>query len=452
MKIGNNLPASSLPMAGPASPNDALLDKMVQSDRAPIQAMQRRREATDAARGELNSLNAMMQELGSSAEELKMPNGFTKLKVESSHPEILEGKITGSTKPGSYEFEVNGLASSQKLVEAGFADADKSSVGFGYLAIEGEKGGLTDVTIEPGSTLNDVATAINDSGAGVRAQVINTGNGDEPFKLLVRNEKTGGDAKIHLDPDTTFLDFKETSAAKDLALKFEGVDVARSGNNVSDLVEGLALETKKAEPGTKVRVDIRPDVDGTVAGIQQFVEKYNKVASFANQQFAKKPGEGSSDSATNSTLRTAMRSLQSQVSSPAEGSGGKFRTMAEIGITTNAKTGELVINENRVKEALSQDYDSVRNIFANSEGGDGLAAKLSQAVKHLQDPASGTLKMRQKTLDRQISDQDRQIEHRSKALEQREQHVRDQLNRMQQSMAKLEGQQAELAGRMGGGK
>jgi flagellar hook-associated protein 2 len=452
MKVSSQLPVAAPISQAPSGPNGALLDKMLAAERAPIQAMEKRREGMEAVRSELNSFSAMVRELGSTADSIKLPSGFTKLKVESSHPEILDGKVTGATTPGSYEFEVDGLASTQKLVEAGFPDADQTPVGFGYLGIEGKDGAIKDVTIPPGATLNDVANVINDSNAGVRAQVIQTGVGDEPYRLMIRNETTGEDAKIHLDPDTTFLNFGEAAPAKDLAMKFEGVEVKRSGNQVNDLVAGLALETKKAEPGTKVRVDVRPDVDQTMAGIQQFVEKYNKVASYANQQFTKKPGEANSDGSTNSALRSTMRSLQSQIASPVNAPEGKVKTMAEIGITTNAKTGELMIDEGKVKQALNADYDGVRNLFSNTESGDGLAAKLSQAVKHLQDPASGSLNMRQKTLNRQIEDQDRQIEQRSKALEQRQAHVQDQLQRMEQSMARLEGQQAELAARLGGGK
>ncbi len=445
MKVNSASQPIEMRHQAPASPNDAMVQRIMEAERAPIDGLQRRREVMDQSRQQLSSIQSMFQELGNSAESIAQPNRFTKMKVESSHPEIVDAKLTGDIAPGSYELEVDGLAKSQKLVEAGFPDADQTPVGFGYMAVETESGGVTEVTVPPGATLNDVAAAINDSGAGVKAQVINTGRPEDPFRLMVQNQKSGSEARIHLDEDTTHLKFDEVSKPRDLSMKFEGVDIQRSKNEVGDLIEGLSLETKKAAPGTVVKLDVKPDVDTTFDGIRQFVDKYNTVAGFAHQQFTSKGEDRQANASSDSMLRSAMRGLQSQVVT-ANKVGGKFQNLTDIGITTNAKTGELQVNDDKLKKALSEDYDGVKNLFANSDAGPGLAARLSQAVKHLQDPASGSLRMRQKTLDRQIDEQDKQIDRRMRNLEEREAHVRSQVERMQQNIAKIESQQASFGG------
>ena len=42
------------------------------------------------------------------------------MKVESSHPDILDGEVQGYTIPGNYEFEVRGLAKNEKELAYGF--------------------------------------------------------------------------------------------------------------------------------------------------------------------------------------------------------------------------------------------------------------------------------------------------------------------------------------------
>ncbi len=445
MKVNNANQSVGMHQQVPASPNDAMVQRIMEAERAPIEGLQRRREGIDQDRQQLSSIQSMFQELGNSAESIAQPNRFSKMKVESSNPEIVDAKLTGNVAPGSYEIEVNGLARSQKLVDAGFPDADKTPVGFGYMAVESDSGKTTEITIPPGATLSDVATAINESGAEVKAQVINTGRPEDPYRLMVQNQKSGSEARVHLDEDTTHLNFEEISKPRDLAMKFEGVDVQRSKNEVGDLIEGLSLETKKAAPGTLVKLDVKPDVDSTLEGIKQFVDKYNTVAGFAHKQFTARAEDRQANASSDSMLRSAMRGLQSQVVT-ASNPGGKFQNLTDLGITTNAKTGELQVNEDKLKKALAEDYDGVKNMFANSDAGPGLASRLSQAVKHLQDPASGSLRMRQKTLDRQIDEQDKQIDRRMRALEEREAHVRSQVERMQQNIAKIETQQASFGG------
>ena len=59
----------------------------------------------------------------------KTKTDFYKLKVDSSHPDILEGAITGFAALGTYEFEVRGMARTEKELAFGFPDKDQTPVG-----------------------------------------------------------------------------------------------------------------------------------------------------------------------------------------------------------------------------------------------------------------------------------------------------------------------------------
>lgn len=438
-------------IGGVGSPfGSGIVDQIMEAEKAPIKIAEARREKVVQEKNEFNSLNGILGELGKSLDGLKSPATFAKLKVESSHPDILEGSLTGLAEIGSYEFAVNGLAKADKMLAEGFGDVDKTAVGFGFMGIEREDGGMTDLTIKPGSTLQDVANQINASAAGVKAQIINTGAKEDPFQLLVSSEITGEAAKIHLDPDTTFLNFKNQVAGRDLDVTFEDVNIKRAGNEMNDLLSGLQLKAKRAEPGTMVQVNVGHDVDATMTGIKAFTEKYNSVVNFVGQQYQKNPETGKPSAlAGDSSIRTTMRALQSQVANGGDATK-EFGTLAAVGITTNAKTGALDVDDGKLKAALAKDYDGVMGLFARTESGEGVAERLSKAVKGLQNRETGAMSTRTRALDQIIKSQDEAIAKQTDRLETKKAHLARTFSNLDSKMATLNSQGEFLSAHFAG--
>ena len=344
MKInGSGSPMAGMQPGGPLGPGPGaaggvdmgIVDKIMAGDKAAMDNLGGKREALAQEKNGYSAVTTALGDLATQLGGMSAPEKFQRLKVESSHPEVVGAELLESgknLKPGQFNFEVKELAGSAKFLEQGFSDANESAVGFGFMAIE-RGGGQADldVTLEPGSTLKDAADKINAAGGGVQASIINTGIGDEPFKLLVRSEKTGESANIKIDPDTTFLDFKELGKGKNLAMKFEDVDIAREENSFSDLIDGVKLTAKKAMPGTSVSLNISHDVDATSAGVKDFVTKYNNVYSAMSDQATAKDGERPSLGAA-SSMRQAMRSIRRDLTeaknagSTDSTSGPKYRT------------------------------------------------------------------------------------------------------------------------------
>lgn len=434
----------------PDTGSNSMVDQIMDAERVPLKQAEARKGRVVQEKNEYSSLSGMLGQLGAAADGIKMPSGFRAMQFESSHPDILDGLVDGVAEPGSYEFEVKGLAQADKYLDVGFPDKDKTQVGFGYMSIGRDDGKMQDVTIDPGSTLQDVVQKINSAGAGVRAQIVNTGISDEPFRLMVTSEKTGEAAKVNIDADTTFLKFDNIKGGRNLDMKFEDVDVARDGNKVGDLIDGVKLDAKKGEPGTKVTVNISHDVNKTTENIKGFTEKYNQIVQYANKQFtydpAQKRAEGNLSGDGN--MRTIMRSLQSQLNDPSALAGTKYKTLAEVGITTNAKTGELSIDDTKLKAALASDYEEVSKLFTVSENGQGVASRVADTVKNFQ---SGVMASRMKSLDTMIKTQDQDIEKQSRRLEERQVQLENQFATMQNKVATLNNQGAFLASRFGAG-
>ncbi|NBQ53661.1 MAG: hypothetical protein EBU49_08785 [Proteobacteria bacterium] len=325
-------------MPGMASGIDPkMIDQLIQVEKIPVETAKKRREAVVEEKKEYEKLNTALNELDGALNKLKTRGDFNRLKVDSSNPDIIEGVAASMALPGSYEFEVRALARSEKELAMGFPDKDKTPVGFGFMQIEREDGDPLELEIQPDATLKDVAQQINDLGSGLRAMVVNTKYNPDSFRLLVLSEKSGSESKINIDPDTTFLEFKEQVVGRSLDVLFEDVPVTNDENTLTELIDGVTFNVKRSEPGTRVQVNIAYDVDATIEGIKGFVEKYNGIAKFVHDQFqldpeTQKAGKLSADS----SLRQVMRTLQGGLLN-LQSSGGKFQNLADIGITTNPR-------------------------------------------------------------------------------------------------------------------
>ncbi len=429
---------------------DKMVEKLVEVEKIPVEQAKGRREKIVNEKKEVEKLQGLIAALDGAANGLKGKADFYHLKVESSHPDILEGMIKGPANIGSYEFEVRGLAKTDKQLAFGFPDKDKTQVGFGYMLVEREDMEPAEVVINPGSTLQDVAEQINQSDAGVRAMVINTGFNPEPFRLLVVSEKTGKEAAIHIDPDTTFLEFKNQVSGRNLDVLFEDVPVTSIDNALDELVENVSFRVKRSEPGTRVQVNVVYDMDATVTGIKTFVEKYNDIVKFAAEQ-SKNPKDGQPGQLSgDQSVKQVMRGLQSAIFPMGE-TTGKYRSLADIGITTNPKSGELQMDDAKVRAALTEDYESVAALFVRGKLGGGLGDRIADRIKGFRDPAAGVIKARLRGLEGIIENQDKEIERRERQLVEKEDQIKRRFSSLESQMSGLQAQGNYLAQRFGGG-
>ena len=426
------------------------VEKLKEIQRVPLDSAKRRKEKIISEKGEVDKLAGLISELDVSLSGLKTRYDFYKLKLDSSHPDIIDGVANAGAMIGTYEMEVRAMARAEKELAYGFPDKDDTPVGFGFMLIERDDGEPVEVVVEPYTTLQDLATQINDSDAGVRAMVINTKYKPDSYRLLVISEDSGREAQIYLDEDTTFLEFKEQVTGRNLDVLFEDVPVTDEDNVLDELISEVTLNVRRSEPGTRVQVSIIYDIDATVEAIKGFVEKYNQVASFINDQFVENPQTGQYGKLSgDSSIKYIMRQLQSTVIGVPK-FGEKYNTLADIGVTTNPKSGSLDIDESKVRAALTEDYESVARIFIRSPRSTGIAELMAQKLRNFRDPAAGVLKTRMRGLERIMDNQDQEIARRERQLEQQEQAIDRRFSALEGTLAGLKGQQDFLRARFGG--
>ncbi len=417
-----------------------LIEKLIEAQKIPVEQAKARKGHISTEKKEVEKLVKLLSDLDTALNALKTRYDFYKLKLDSSNPDIIDGTVSAGAMLGTYDLEVRALAKADKQLAYGFPDKDKTPIGFGYMTIKRDDGEEIEVQVEPDTTLDQLAKQINESEAGVKAMVINTHYTPDSYRLLVISEKSGKEATIEVDEDTTFLEFKHQVAGRNLDVLFEDVPVTNDQNMLNDLIDGVTLNFRRSEPGTDVQVSIVHDLDATMEGIKNFVSKYNEVASFVNGQFIKNPETGQLGIlSADATLKYVMRQLQSAIVTLPKG-GQKMSTLASIGITTDPKSGKLNLDENKVKQSLTEDYDGVANLFIHTPKSSGVAGSLAQKLKDFRDPGFGAVRSRLRGLDRIIESQDKDIERRQSQLEEREKMIRRQFGNLEGHLSQLQGQ------------
>lgn len=433
-----------------------MVDQLIEIEHEPIKQLETRKKVVVDEQKLFSDLKGLISTLGTTLNGMRTKTDFYKLKLTSSHPDIVEGTVDNNAPIGSYEIEVRHLAKTHKLLTQSFEDKDKTSVGFGYMSIETDDGNSFDVDIDPDhSTLQDVASQINSMAKGVKAVVINTkehleDSEEDNYRLIVISEKSGKEAKVTIDPDTTYLEFKEQVTGKNLEMVFEDVKVYNETNKVTDLFPGMVLDVKKAEPGTKVNIKIDYDVDKSMESIKKFVESYNKVNEFIDKQFQINPETNKAGVLSkDNSLRSLRRALQSSVQFSIP--NGKYQTLADVGISTDPKTGALKYDETKAKQALSEDYVGVSKLFIQSDNTLGIGVRMSDAVRGLQNQQSGVIPSKDREYKHILDNFDNDIATRTRQVKQREEGIRRQFAVVEQLISGMNAQGQVLQQKLGGG-
>lgn len=220
-------------------------------------------------------------------------------------------------------------------------------------------------------TLSGLVTKINDaingSGgavetAGTVASLMTDGDG---VRLVVTN--TSGAAITFTDTDSLLAGL---GVDNDLVIE-------RDGNTVSDLFDGVTMNLFQAEEGTTVKIDIEQDLTTAKTAISNFVNSYNGLIAFINEQTQtdSTTGAAADDAGIlfgSSALNGVSTSLSSVFSQATDGLNDAFKVLSQIGInfvdnssiTDPLLYDTLVIDDATLDEALLNNADDVRRLFA----------------------------------------------------------------------------------------
>lgn len=396
---------------------NSIIEQLVALERVPIQNLQKKQQTIDTQKSLIGEISSALSALKSVLSGMDRPSEILAYSAESSNDAVLRASASGSASPGAYSIQVLQRARAEQDRSAAFASAD-AEVRAGTLEISVDGAAPVAVTIEEGMTLSDVAYAINQSGAGVTAAVIDTGSA---AYLTIYARQTGfegaaDDALVITESYTGSsgqeLALAQTLQAQNAQVVFDGLVVERRENRLTGVVSGLTLDILDDTGQPTVQVTVSGDRETVKSRVQAFVDAYNKVVSLLHSQFVRDADGGVGVMFGDGTLRGLLSRLQLAAGEPVSQSSSEVATLYQIGIKTGSD-GTLSVDGAKLDAALATDMSGVAGLFTQESA--GLAARFSSVVSDYTDFVSGILVQRQKGLDSRrenLSDQIARMEQR----------------------------------------
>jgi flagellar hook-associated protein 2 len=323
----------------------------VQRFNALLQANQAKVSSLAQARSDLDSFADSLSGLGAGGTLRSQPvtSNDSAIAVKSS-PGALLGSYSG-------EITVSSLARAQTIYSGHIASAS-TPVGQGGMTLTV---GATNYAVTVDATndsLDGLATAINASGSGVRASVINdAGN----FRLVLKGE-SGAAKAFQLTADagaapglSQFASAAMTvgQSASDAAFTVDGVAYTRLTNSFSDVVPGMDITLKKADPLTPITIGATRPTEILKQTLGDFVSVFNTLQK--DLAAARLANNG------NPALRAFERQLAGFISKPMT-SDANVRSLTDVGISTS-RDGTIALDSAKLDTALRNHPDAVEAIF-----------------------------------------------------------------------------------------
>jgi len=368
-----------------------------------------KQDALNTIRDSLSSFRSTATGLASKADFFGYNASLSSNSAAVPASTLLDVSGSNSVSAGQHTIIVQQLAQSERLSSsiavkdstgtAAASDATALNLSGGF-QIEGIA-----ITVNVGDSLQDIAATINqaNSGAtatGVSASVVKVADND--FRLTLVSDATGAAgftlSGIDLDAAGGLANLQlgavgqgnartQLQAAQDAQISMDGLTVTRSSNSISDVLAGVTLTLKQADPAVAVNMSIDVDQQALRDNVQAFVDGYNQVQSYINAQFTfDQTTQTSGPLSGEAVLRNLQSSLTSTLFQSVPGVAADRNSLVRIGIEPDA-SGQLLINETLFAPILATDQNAIRDLFVAS--GSSTDSSL-QFLVHGDNTTSGT--------------------------------------------------------------
>ncbi len=498
---------------------ESIIRDMMAAQRLPLDKITQKKQYLEWQLDDYRSINRNLFDFSQNTfSNMILSNSFTAKTVSVSAPDDVSIRNISSTSDFSGSLQIHQLAknatmqSSDRIVSSN-ADLSKSlkeldiirtvpsSFTIKAINAEGEfdEGGY-EVKLDANSTLKSVLDDINensdvsayfDSFTGkIAFTAKNSGKVEEGKEI----EFSGNYTFLKVEKDNRVAaDKSRGTKGANAEFTFNGLKTERSSNIFQ--INGFEINLKQATtPLDKDGVPISgektitfssaPDTDKILETVVKFVDDYNKLIEDLNakirepkyrdfhplsteqkSEMKEKEIELWEEKAMSGTLRNdpIISSMLSKMRTALMGKvEGVDITLSDIGITTSKdylENGKLVIDEDKLREAISEDPNKIHELFSKSgetDEGKGLARRLREAVEDTQKLISARAGKANSVNDtfalgRNLNDMDKQIERFQSRLEMTESRLWKQFTAMEMAIQRANAQSAQLMGAFGGG-
>ncbi len=400
---------ASSTISGPGSGYDtqAIVKALVGAEKAPKQAqITDQQKDTTIKLSAVGTVKSSLESYRAAIAKLNNVAAFNGLAATSSEDKNIKVTLGDGASSGKYVVVVNELATASKVTskvfEGGASGKANATDEVQTLTInQGDKS--YDVLVPGGATLQQVRESINTqlSAQGISANVLTDASGG---RLVIGSNTTGVDTDITLSGDSDLVQgYDKGQPAQNAKYSIDGIAMESTSNKVTSAISGVTLELLAKDKDKPVTVNVASNTDTLKTSVQSFVTAYNALMTSINAQTkVTSTGDSATTSAGALTGDASMRQLVNNLRNELVNSSGSgsMSSLAQMGITTDQKTGLLSLDDKTWDKAVVKGAGDIAKMFT---GDTGLVARMTKATASYVG-STGTLASRVTDLNTKLTD------------------------------------------------
>lgn len=312
------------------------------------------------------------------------------------------------------------------------------------------------ISYNSGNTVQDVIDSINSSGAGVTASydsgsgkfLIKPNSNTDPNIVLSDSQSGSGSLMTALNLDNAGTN---QTIGENAEYKINGKTYYSNSNTITDKFTDISFSLT-AVTSSPVSLTVSGDTTAIKKSIEDFVKKYNEVLTDLNEKINDEEGPLYRDS----SVRDMIDGMKNIANTYINGNTN-VKGLGDIGITTGDfgmvfskdYIGKLQIDSTKLAQALSDNPDEVRKLFAfdvnnGSNYTDGVAYKFKNYFDSL-TKADGTINSVIKIQNNELSRVTNSITDWDTRLSLMEENLKAQFSSMETQLSSLKNQSQSLS-------
>ncbi len=322
----------------------------------------------------------------------------------------------GSALSGSHEIDVTQLAAAQRNKSSEFSASSQSlNSGSGFDISVASNGKTHTISIGAGlDTPSGIAAAINASGTGFTATLVDTDTDGDNYRLVIQGPS--GEDNAFTVSSTPNLGFhasgNQLTTAANARFTVDGIAIERASNTVSDAITGITLNLNAVASG--ISLQVVSDTSTLKTKLQDLVSVYNDMQIALTELGDPDSDEeevGGALSNDLSLLRTVRDTMYDAISAVSSTPSGGVNSLTDLGIELT-RTGTLSFNESTYDTvALNKFSDIVTMLSAGttdqsafSSDNQGLAFDAKVKLDTLMDAYDGIFVIRESSAADKLTD------------------------------------------------
>lgn len=371
-----------------ASDLQASVNRAIEIAALPMESLQQDQSTISGETSELSTLSGLFNALQTSLTGISAESA---LQATVGDQSVVSASVTGSPLAGTYTVQVlspgsSSSANSNSATPVTDPTSQDISASTSFTLTVG-----TSTYTVTADNLNDLAAAINSSGAPVQAVVVNLGSPEAPNYQLSLQSTSLGDVALQLNDGTTNL-LGALNAGTDASYTVNGQPTGGISTDSSTVTIAPGLNvTLEAEGATTVTVS--SSLSSVSSELSSFVTAYNAAVA----EVQKNTGQNGGALVGDSSVLDMQQALEQMIAY--SGGSGSITSLAQLGVEFTQE-GTLTFDPTAIT-GLSQSQVSDALTFLGDPNTSGFLQYANNTLDSITDPTTGVITTETQSLQNQ---------------------------------------------------